>query len=431
MFYDTTHRNILLGFIQIGTAACKKSSEKNLQKSLLNRAWSLGMLTDPYLAPHVAAGMLDALGLQTPEVRGVPINTSNGPVSQGLHSSTHAFPSVTFTELRSLVRNMFTKAGKSASEQKEIEGIIHAYGYAHPIIIHDMHRLATGNLHGSLVESLCAWVPGQDVSQYWALYRATFPGATDTLCNNMAHVLVASTIVEQIFSKSRTMTHQNQSNSSVQGTMNYAVNVKQAGTSMQRYSSTEGPQRELRSKTSRLEYLHFIIPWAARVQSQINDQDVQSCRSMESDGKRKQDIRDNMPYVLKEFAASEITPQKGYKIAELQQISQEMTDTYLTGSTTLPSTAAAAAAAAKAAATKASLTGFAALAVQSRWTADTIRKYLRSQDKIRYKNISKVLIKPKSPEDTAYKDLRTLLVEHWTSINITEAEVTQIDLTIL
>ena len=423
--------NILSYHYSSGTTECVKSFSKYLKKSLLNRGWCICMLTDPYLAPYVAAGILDGLGIQVQAVRGVPadsIPAAGDPVLDKLNSNTHAFPSVTFQELRAMVKNMFTQTGKSEEEKKEIVGIIHAYGLSYQIIAVDMQKLASGALFEALQSPTSDWSLGKGPDQYWGLFQFTFPGIADSLHHQLSHVLVASTVVEQLFSKLRNITHQNQSNSSVQQSANFMMNVKQPVTSEQRYISTEGPQRLLRNKVSRVNYLTTVTQMTSRLQGQVTDQTVQSCRKMTGEGKRKRDLSQSMPYVLQEFAASEISPQKGFGSAELIQLTQEMHDTYLNGGTTLPSTVAAAAASAAAAAAKANLTGLEALAAESRWTAVIIRKYLQSKDKTRYKNVKNVLLNAKAEGD---QNLRQLLVEYWTSINISEREIAQIDLTTL
>lgn len=410
------------------------AEKKYLPPSLLTRGWSPAMLTDPYLAKPFAAGVTAALTDNIAYAAGAPAvappQVSPNPpaewIAQYLPSSVnnalYAFPSMTYMELKTHIQDIFTLRGKNEATQREIKGIVAAYGLHCDPAVAELNRAAESGLAARLSEHP-EWAPDTPVAAYWPTYQFLFPAITAILNRYFSHPLVATTVVEQFFSVSRTVVHSNSSNSTVQRDLNFAMNAKQAIISDMRYTDgdeddntqeeqTVQPAKQLRNKLSTVQYLQFLFCWGKHLQEESSGDSVPSCRQIDGIGKRKADLLSTMPYVEQEFALNELAPHKAFDCVDLQQKTQEFTDTYLAGKTAF---------------SKPVLSSLEAASKASYWTAAKVREYLKTADPVQYSEVDTVKVRPgKNDDKHTYVTLSMLLTEYWEQNNITVEDINAI-----
>ena len=435
-----------------GVEETQVKAEKYMCNQLNCRGWSPVLLTDPFLAPHVAAAMLQAL---FPEVyeqgksrfKQLP-DTGRDVISPWTpECEMFAWPGKTYAQLRS---DIFT-----CWHATEAEHVIKAYGMRHEKVKEDLVELARDGLR-KIIHSNPKWMPGVGVRYYYDDFFVLCPALADLLEFHFSYIPIATTLIEQCFSAWLPATDVNQTMDTMSDNMKFAFNVKSqhhrhnmrlTANNVQRTDLKDGEalveweelennsgaeeeevgkrnkrRSDLRSAPNIVSYLKTLQKLSEDVTTLHNerqrDPEAQSVtrKSLNCNGcglKKKEQLR-NLPALNGETAANK---KKAVRLEKLGRMIRQYNSSVITGSSKL------------AALYK---DPFVSAAKNSKdWKVDDKKNYLIANYKrpgsdelfFPVKIIKKTSLSPRDDDDDDYVTLVDMLLECWDVLAVKEDEL--------
>mmetsp|Transcript_5486 Transcript_5486/g.12502 ORF Transcript_5486/g.12502 Transcript_5486/m.12502 type:complete len:1268 (+) Transcript_5486:159-3962(+) len=229
--------------MQEGTTGMVEMSHKYFIEPSMQIGFSVLYCVEPHLAAHWAVSFLEAMSASgravglTEEQRAafIPTYAESAPVLPAqpltdwdVTDPRYAFPTITLAEFRSRIYCSFLADQRTepARKQKqlEVDGILGGYALLNPLILSDITKLSTGHFLREL-QGTPGWTAESPVSSYWHLFSVSYPALADSLKENFAYLLAASTIAEQDFTVATNIVHANATSASIERSMSYHGNA--------------------------------------------------------------------------------------------------------------------------------------------------------------------------------------------------------------
>ena len=172
---------------------------KYLCNQLNTLPWSVLMLSDPYVGPFVARGILEALlredNFAESSQNFVPLpmadlRAENEKPPFTVEDECLAWPGKT--------KNALAKDVAAQWKSPEAKAMAKAYGIGDPNVVKELLCLARGKLMTELKES-GTWKPGDGTCTFWDTFKRLFPALADMSHFHFAGISIVTTSLEQLF----------------------------------------------------------------------------------------------------------------------------------------------------------------------------------------------------------------------------------------
>jgi hypothetical protein len=452
--------------VQRAVEAMMPKAQKYLCNQMNRIAFVPVFLTDPILAPHVAEAMLDAFAengdidldafrLAKTKFKQLPaIGSQVAHAPFTVECPVNAWPGKTYRQLRVDIKNMWLKVGGTHTKE-QVTALMEAYGLLHPSVLDELFVLATDHLRKELVAKNKVWVPGVGLTHYWKDFTLLSPAITDIFDVHFAGVVIASTIIEQVFTMAGPAAHANMATRTTSNSISFRVNVGSAfcrgkergrlveqlkvdararqhrgddaahpagaeGAPEGEYDSEDEAEvgvakakryRELRCQDGLYDYLHFLEDLTTEVED-LKKENGDKVTRRSINGKRKDEQLRMAPHVRREIAANTRKGSKRVMSGTIKATTERYNCAWITGDEALPPIV---------------MEPFLAAAKSKVWKVAGKRAYLIQHYRVEgelveeEKDIKKARLEPKDEDPEGYVTLISMLLVCW-ELNGTDEE---------